>query len=268
MTTASWDLLNIDGRELAKVASNAQAMIVDPPYSKRVHTNVRSNHAEGPKETDLGFDCLSDSLRDAIGIIAANVETWSVIYSDLESAHLIRESCVKHGATYIRGIPWVRWSMPQLSGDRPPQGHEILSLFYGTRKGRKVYNGPGNLISFDEESYFSFDELTGMFEQKVTGANSSGKHPAEKPLDQVMKLVDWFTQPGDLVLDPCAGKATVGVAATILGRHYLGAELDPAWHKAGFDRLTSLHRGVVAPRDAERIERFNSAKGAGWRVKP
>ena len=43
----------------------------------------------------------------------------------------------------------------------------------------------------------------------------------------MVPLIETFTQPGDLILDPFAGTGPVGMAAIRCGRDYLGAEADP-----------------------------------------
>jgi site-specific DNA-methyltransferase (adenine-specific) len=48
------------------------------------------------------------------------------------------------------------------------------------------------------------------------------KHKAEKPLDQALDLVEWFSDEGETVFDPFAGSGTIGLACRILGRSYLG----------------------------------------------
>lgn len=51
-------------------------------------------------------------------------------------------------------------------------------------------------------------------------------HPTEKPVTPLLPLVEAFTQPGQLVLDPFCGSGSSLVAARQLGRDALGIELD------------------------------------------
>lgn len=51
-------------------------------------------------------------------------------------------------------------------------------------------------------------------------------HPTQKPLSVLLPLVETFSRPGGLVLDPFAGSGSTLVAAKMLGRSYLGIELD------------------------------------------
>lgn len=219
------------------------AMIVDPPYSEHVHRNATSQSAKGgSRHRDLGFDSLSDELREAIAAFGAKVKRWSIIYSDIEGLGDWRTDCAIAGATYIRAMPWVRWSMPQLSGDRPPQGFELVTAYWGSQKGRKSWNGPGSLTHLDHKAL-----------------RGEGKHRAEKPLDQALDLVAWFTNPGEKVLDPCAGSGVIGLACKILGRDYVGYEIDPVWAEKANARIEA---GNLSKRDEERYQRWllSSAK--------
>lgn len=52
-----------------------------------------------------------------------------------------------------------------------------------------------------------------------------GGYPAEKPVAISEILVRQSSEPGELVIDPFMGSGSVGVAATGLGRHFLGTDL-------------------------------------------
>ena len=53
---------------------------------------------------------------------------------------------------------------------------------------------------------------------------SCGKHPTQKPLALMTRILLASTSPGDWVLDPLAGSSTTGIAATLTGRRFLGIE--------------------------------------------
>lgn len=55
---------------------------------------------------------------------------------------------------------------------------------------------------------------------------SCGKHPTQKPLALLARIIQAGTQPGAWILDPFSGSATTGIAASLLGRRYLGLELE------------------------------------------
>lgn len=53
---------------------------------------------------------------------------------------------------------------------------------------------------------------------------SCGKHPTQKPLALLSRIIMASTKPGDWVLDPFCGSSTTGIAANLLDRRYLGIE--------------------------------------------
>ena len=55
---------------------------------------------------------------------------------------------------------------------------------------------------------------------------SCGKHPTQKPLAVLSRLILASTRPGAWILDPFSGSATTGIAANLLERRYLGLEIE------------------------------------------
>jgi DNA modification methylase len=54
-------------------------------------------------------------------------------------------------------------------------------------------------------------------------------HPTEKPVEMFTHLIKRLTKPTDLILDPFCGSGTTCVAAELLGRKWIGIELDPTY---------------------------------------
>jgi site-specific DNA-methyltransferase (adenine-specific) len=49
-------------------------------------------------------------------------------------------------------------------------------------------------------------------------------HPTQKPLGLMLWVIENYTKPGDLILDPYAGSGTTGLACQMLGRRFIGIE--------------------------------------------
>jgi len=64
-----------------------------------------------------------------------------------------------------------------------------------------------------------------------------GKHPTQKPVTLLSRIIRAASQPGDLVLDPFNGSGTTGVVATALDRAYVGVELDEKYLELSANRL-------------------------------
>lgn len=58
---------------------------------------------------------------------------------------------------------------------------------------------------------------------------SCGKHPTQKPLGLLSRIIQAGTKPGDLILDPFNGSGSTGIAASLLNRNYIGIEKDATY---------------------------------------
>ena len=65
-------------------------------------------------------------------------------------------------------------------------------------------------------------------------------HTTEKPVPLLQYLIELFSNPGDLVLDPFSGSASTAEAAFLLDRQTLIVERDPEFYQKGVIRLTAL----------------------------
>lgn len=53
---------------------------------------------------------------------------------------------------------------------------------------------------------------------------SCGKHPTQKPLGILARIIQASTHPGAWILDPFTGSSTTGIAANLFGRRFLGID--------------------------------------------
>lgn len=225
-----------DVRDRAAIAALAEtpfaALIVDPPYSEHVHGHAVSSGAVEPCARDFAFAALDDRLRAAIATVAAHATRWSAIFSDVEGTHAWRDA-MRDGPRYVRAVPWVRFSQPQISGDRPPSGCEMVSLFHAA--GRMAWSGPSALTAFFSPSL-----------------RDRGKHGGEKPLDLMLSLVAWFSDAGERVVDPCCGAGTTGQACRLLERDAILLDVDAG----AVARTRARLAAPLTPGERARCERW------------
>ena len=72
-----------------------------------------------------------------------------------------------------------------------------------------------------------------------------GKHPTQKPLELMERLVLASTQPGEIVLDPFSGSGTTGVAAVKHGRKYIGFDIDASFNRIARKRIGHLEKSLA-----------------------
>jgi site-specific DNA-methyltransferase (adenine-specific) len=248
--TAAWQVIHGDCLEVLPTLGQVDHVITDPPYSEHVHNLQRRMlrgsggraAADGAKRGEvgfapLGFEALPDETRTACAAhFARLVRRWCLVFSDQESQTLWVDDLVIAGMRHIRCGAWMKLcGQPQLSGDRPAVGHEAIEIAHA--KGRTRWNGGG---------------LPAVWAYAIaTDRNGTGDrvHTTQKPVDLMLRLVEQFTDPGDLVLDPFCGSGTTGVACLRLGRRFIGIEKDAKYAAIARERLEAEARGLTL-RDA------------------
>lgn len=244
------ELLNAPASVL--IGFPTDVVICDPPYREWVHSKATSqSKGGGTRHRDLEFDHLTDQLREEIAAVVCRTARWSLIYSDVESTHLWRESVGMD--RYVRTIPWIRWSMPNLTGTMPPQGWEAISVFHS--KGKKHWNGRGDLVDVEHQDGTIYEDVPMLDGLRHLCLRGAGKHKAEKPLDQMLDLVSWFSDPDEVVCDLTAGSGATAMACKILGRSFVGTEYNPK-HPEIYQRAQERLTSDLPERDKTRVERF------------
>lgn len=74
---------------------------------------------------------------------------------------------------------------------------------------------------------------------------SCGKHPTQKPLALLSRIILASTKPNAWVLDPFAGSSTTGIAANLLHRRYLGIEQEPEFVELSERRRRELEDEAI-----------------------
>lgn len=217
-------------------------VITDPPYTARstkARTNRRAAAATGTGG-DAGIAAgvgawdaaiLAEFARECLRVS----RRWVIIFCELESLGTFAAM-----PGFIRSGIWDRHSTPQITGDRPAQPAEGLAFLHADpagvppcehcgcegliedvpcgmallhREGRKRWNGGGK---------------RGIWRHPVT-RGAQRLHPAQKPGNLILDLVNDFTDPGDSVLDPCCGVGTIPVVADGAGRRGVGFDASAVW---------------------------------------
>lgn len=116
--------------------------------------------------------------------------------------------------------------------------------------------------------YFNYDlmkelngnkQMTDVWQLPAIGKweKSCGKHPTQKPLGVLARLILASTKPGSWILDPFSGSATTGIAASLLGRKYLGLEVEEEFLSISKARREEIENIQVR---SDYLERLAKAK--------
>ena len=90
------------------------------------------------------------------------------------------------------------------------------------------------LPKFNNDGHMVFN----WFEWKRDSTNEYPKiHPTQKPVTMLKRLIEIFTDPGDVVIDPCAGSGSTLRAAFELKRNSYGFEIDKQAYKNAKEKM-------------------------------
>lgn len=74
---------------------------------------------------------------------------------------------------------------------------------------------------------------------------SCGKHPTQKPLSVLTRIILASTNEGDWILDPFSGSSTTGIAANLCGRRFAGIEQEEEYCIMSKNRREEIEKQSV-----------------------
>ena len=87
----------------------------------------------------------------------------------------------------------------------------------------------------------------GLWEKKC------GKHPTQKPLRLLYRIILACTHEGDTILDPFAGSCTTGIAANLLGRKFIGIDQSEEYLQLGIRRKEEISDSKTAEKFLQKM---------------
>lgn len=105
------------------------------------------------------------------------------------------------------------------------------------------------------------DPLDDVRPWKYTG---NLRHPTEKDVSILQLLIESFSKPGALILDPFSGSGSTLEAAARAGRRYLGIELEPRYCELIRHRLAGFATPEPSEHSAEAVPSDETALQGLW----
>ena len=135
----------------------------------------------------------------------------------------------KHGFKHYIPLVFIKPSSPQvLKANMKVVGATEYALILYRDKLPKFRN-------VDENGVHRM--IKNWFEWKKDGKEIPRIHPAQKPVNLLKQLISIFTDPGDVVIDPCAGSGSTLRAAKELDRHSYGFEIDREFYMKATEQM-------------------------------
>jgi site-specific DNA-methyltransferase (adenine-specific) len=203
---------------------------------------------------DLPYGVTDHNLAPTNNTMVDLTKFWGMVDTVLQPWGLVVTTCLmKLAVELINSRPgWFRYDLvyekPQgtnffAANDRPLRSHETVLVFSPESLKRTTYNpqmehgdpyqtGPrvSAGMNYGEIQGVGVDNQGTRMPKSVlrfSKGDDAKVHPTQKPVDLYNWLVRTYSNPGDLVLDPCAGGGTTGIACLESGRNAILVEI---WH--------------------------------------
>ena len=180
-------------------------------------------------------------LCEAKRILRPTGSMW--IFGTYHNLGIINVICQELKIEIINEVVWYKHNaFPNLSGRRLTASHETM-LWCHTGKKREYY------LNYDYSKHgdFSDDPLKVKDKQMRTVWDISnnkdrtetlyGKHPTQKPLKILRRIIQLSSKPNDICLSPFGGVGSECVAAKQTQRQYIGFEIETEYYKIANNRL-------------------------------
>ena len=105
---------------------------------------------------------------------------------------------------------------------------------------------------YSKNGVFSDDELKvqgkqmrtvwGLSNNKKSEELKYGKHPTQKPIKVLSRIIKLSSKPECIMLTPFSGAGSECVAAKMCGRHYIGFEIEKEYCNISEKRLANTRR--------------------------
>ncbi len=208
------------------------AIITDPPYNISVKNNFSTLKSAKRQGIDFGEWDKNFKLLEWIKRYAplVNPNGCMVIFCSYRSISYIADFLEENGFVVKDFIQWVKNNpMPRNINRRYVQDTEF-ALWAVKKKAKWVFNKPKN------EKYLR----PLILKSPVVGGLERVKHPTQKSLALMEKIISIHTNPNDIVLDPFMGSGTTGLACKNLERNFIGIESEKEYFQIAKKRLNLL----------------------------
>jgi site-specific DNA-methyltransferase (adenine-specific) len=184
-------------------------------------------------------------IREARKVLKDDGTIW--ISATLHSVYAIGVALELEGFSIINNVIWRKTNpAPNISGRAFTHSTETViwarKQLTPTKKGKhyfayhemKKYNHGKQLKDF-----WDLNDTNVVFESGTTPKREKtyGKHPTQKPISLLERIIEASTTEGQIILDPFAGSATTLFVANSLNRFAIGIELDKIYLDLGKKRI-------------------------------
>ncbi len=260
-------LYNGDCIEILKLlpADSVNMIFADPPYflsngsftcyaGKRVSVKKGDWDLGDGAEKNLEFHIAW--LKACKRVLKPNGTIWvSGTYHSIYQCGVALEI---NGYHFLNDIVWFKPNAaPNLSCRFFTASHETIIWSRKEKKGRHIFNYDLMKNGQWKEDLLKKDgsQMRSVWSIRTPKPSEKifGKHPTQKPLDLLKRIVLASTKEDDIILDPFTGSSTTGIVAVTNGRMFIGIDKEKRYLELSVKRFENLNEYKISGAETDEI---------------
>ncbi len=264
-TDKTFNLLHGDSIELLPQFEHKFDMIfADPPYflsngGLSIQSGKIVSVNKGNWDKSHGFEFVNDFNRKWLSLVRDKMKDDATIWisGTMHNIFSIGQILLELDFRILNVVTWEK--------NNPPPNFSCRFFTHSTEQiiwARKKEKVP---------HYFNYElmkQLNGDKQMKdvwklpaiAPWEKSCGKHPTQKPLSVLTRLILASTKPNAWILDPFTGSSTTGIAANLTNRRFLGIDQELDFLEISKNRKLEIENPKIKTLYNQKINGFNDKK--------
>lgn len=258
-------LLQGDSMELLPNFDHKFDMVfADPPYflsnnGLSIQNGKIVSVNKGSWDKSEGFDYINEFNRNWLKLVRDKMKDDATIWisGTMHNIFSVGQILTELGFKILNVITWEKTN--------PPPNFSCRYFTYSTEQiiwARKEPKVP---------HYFNYELMKQLNDDKqmkdvwklsaiAPWEKSCGKHPTQKPLSVLTRLILASTKPNAWILDPFTGSSTTGISANLANRRFLGIDKETEFLEISKNRKLEILNPKTAELYRKKIGGFNNDK--------
>ncbi len=179
-------------------------------------------------------------IKECYRILKDNGTIW--ISGTLHNIYSIGMALEEEGFKIINNITWQKTN--------PPPNLACKTFTHSTETilwARKDFKDVKYTFNYDLMKQLNGNkQMKDVWTTSLTKPSEKkcGRHPTQKPLEILEKIILATTDKNDIILDPFSGSGTTGIAAYKLGRNYIGIEKEKQYLDLSIKRYKEIKEAI------------------------
>jgi site-specific DNA-methyltransferase (adenine-specific) len=229
-------------------------IFADPPYNLSnggftVHAGKRVSVHKGDWDKSKGLEedlyFHMKWIEACKRVLKPNGTIWisGTYHSIFKCGHALEVN----GYHILNDIAWFKPNAsPNLSGRYFTASHETLIWARKSKEAKHTFNyklmreGEWHKTDFIKNAGKQMRSVWSIATPKPS-EKKYGKHPTQKPVALLERIILASTNKGDVILDPFTGSSTTGIVAAVNGRKFIGIDLERKYLEISVKRFGDLH---------------------------